>query len=148
MAKHQESQAPRYWIGVASRDHVRAGIEGGFCQLCHGKQAQIRRLAPGDRIIYYSPRAEMRAGEPVQAFTAIGEVLDGAPYPFDMGNGFVPTRRDVRFFEAREAPIRPLLESLAFTRGRRSWGYAFRRGAFEIGADDFAIIAAAMDAAA
>lgn len=148
MAKHRDSGTPRYWIGVASRDHVRTGVAGGFCQLCHGKQGPIRRLAPGDRIIYYSPRAKMRAGEPVQAFTAIGEVLDRAPYPFDMGNGFVPTRRDVNFFAAREASIRPLLESLSFTRGRRSWGYAFRRGAVEIGADDYALIAEAMGVAA
>lgn len=138
----------RYWIGVASRDHVRVGVEGGFCQLCHGKGAPIRRLSPGDRIVYYSPRTEMGAGEPVQAFTAIGEILEGEPYPSDMGNGFVPARRDVRFLEAREAPIRPLLEDLSFTRGRTSWGYPFRRGVIEIDADDFAVIAAAMGVAA
>jgi hypothetical protein len=26
-----------YWIGVASRDHVRSAVAGEFCQLCHGK---------------------------------------------------------------------------------------------------------------
>jgi hypothetical protein len=47
----------RYWIGIASLDHVRKGIESGFCQLCHGKTGPMRRLAPGDWIVYYSPRS-------------------------------------------------------------------------------------------
>ena len=134
----------RFWIGVASLDHVRTGMAGGFCQLCHGKAASMRRLQPGDGIVYYSPRTAMRDGEPVRAFTAIGTVTEGEPYPFDMGNGFVPHRRDVTFLPARDAPIAPLLQRLSFTRGRKSWGYAFRRGAFEIPEKDFAVIASAM----
>ena len=142
-------ESMRYWIGVASRDHVMKGKSGGFCQLGHGKAAPVKRLQPGDRIVYYSPRTALEGGEPVQifkvqAFTAIGEILSGEPYVSDMGGGFMPTRRDVRWFEAGEAPIRPLLEQLSFTRGQRSWGYAFRRGSFEITAGDYALIAAAM----
>ena|SRR5664279_630830 len=37
----------RYWIGVASRDHVMKGVVGGFCQLGHGKAAPVKRLSPG-----------------------------------------------------------------------------------------------------
>ncbi|MDQ7862723.1 hypothetical protein RCO48_21920 [Peribacillus frigoritolerans] len=33
----------RYWIGVASRDHVMKGIDGGFAQLCHGKEAPLKK---------------------------------------------------------------------------------------------------------
>ena len=67
----------KYWIGIASRDHVRMGTAGGFCQLGHGKAAPVRRLGSGDRIIYYSPRERMRDGAPIQAFTAIGKVGPG-----------------------------------------------------------------------
>ena len=134
----------RYWIGVASRDHVKQGVAGGFCQLCHGKQSAVGRLKPGDKIVYYSPRSEMRGGEPVQAFTAIGEVLERPPYDHDMGGGFVPARRDVRFLDARDAPIKPLIERLSFTRGRRSWGQAFRFGLVEITAADYDVIAREM----
>ena len=135
----------RYWLGVASRDHVKKGAAGGFCQLCHGKSAPLRRLEPGDRIVYYSPRERMGEGEPVQGFTAIGVVEEGDSFPFDMGNGFVPYRRPVRFFEAQDASIRPLLDRLSITRGRKSWGYAFRRGVLEITAEDYIMIAEAMD---
>ena len=140
-------KAPRFWIGVASRDHVRHGVAGGFCQLGHGKAAPIRRLSPGDWIAYYSPRDTYPDGAPLQAFTAIGEIASPEPYAVDMGDGFVPTRRDVRFRErAREAPIRPLLDALALTRGKPGWGAVFRRGLVEVSADDFRRIAEAMGA--
>ncbi len=137
----------RYWIGVASRDHVMRGVAGGFCQLNHGKASPVRRMQPGDRIVYYSPRTVLKGGEPAQAFTAIGIIAEGEAYEFDMGGGFRPTRRDVTFFPARDAPIRPLLDALSFTSGRAAWGAAFRFGVREITAEDYAVIARAMGVA-
>ncbi len=136
--------AARYWIGVASKDHVMKGVEGGFCQLCHGKSNPLKRLTPNDWIIYYSPRTTINSGDPVQAFTAIGQILKGEPYLFDMGDGFIPYRRDVEFMAATEAPIRPLIEDLTFIKNKKSWGYVFRFGLIEIPESDFLQIAAAM----
>ena len=134
----------KYWIGVASRDHVKTGIKGGFCQLGHGKSAPIKRLSPGDWIVYYSPRTAMDGGEPVQAFTGIGRIKDRAPYEFDMGNGFVPARRDVVWAKSKDAPIRPLIEQLDFIQNKKNWAYVFRFGLVSIAEEDFKIIAAAM----
>lgn len=134
----------RYWVGVVSREHVKTGEAGGFCQLCHGKDAPVRRMRPGDCLIYYSPREKIRGGEPVQAFTAIGEIKPGEPYTHNMGNGFMPTRRDVAYRSAREVPIRPMLDELTFTANQRNWGMIFRRGVFEIPVKDFNLIAIAM----
>jgi EVE domain len=136
----------RYWIGVASKDHVLRGVQGGFCQLCHGKESPLKRLSSGDWIVYYSPRTAMDSGITLQSFTAIGQVLDGEPYRFDMGNGFVPYRRDVRFVAAEEAPIRLLLDDLSFIKNKKSWGYVFRFGLLEIPESDFQRIAEAMKA--
>jgi hypothetical protein len=133
---------PRYWIGVVSRDHVMKGVAGGFCQLSHGKSAPVKRLSPGDWIAYYSPRTEMRGGEPVQAFTAIGRIKPGKPYAGDMGGGFHPIRRDVDFRACREAPIRPRCPRLH--QGKPAWGIVFRRGSFEVSEADFRTIAEAM----
>ena len=138
----------RHWIGVASRDHVMRGVAGGFCQLSHGKSGPVKRLSPGDWLIYYSPRTGMREGDPVQAFTAIGEMKPGEAYAGDMGGGFHPVRHGVAWRKATEAPIKPLLDKLSFTRGRTSWGVAFRRGSFEVSEEDFAIIAEAMGVSA
>ena len=135
---------PRYWIGVASKEHVLKGVRGGFCQLCHGKHNPLKRLSAGDWIIYYSPRTAMNSGDIVQSFTAIGEVLDGEPYLFDMSNGFEPYRRDIRFVEGEEISIRFLLEDLIFIKNKKSWGYVFRFGFFEIPESDFQRIAVAM----
>jgi hypothetical protein len=37
-------------------------------------------------------------------------------------------------------PIRPLLDSLAFTRDNPNWGYQLRLGLFEIEAEDMELI--------
>lgn len=68
------------WVGVASREHVAAAVEDGFCQLNHGKEALLKRIRPGDRIVYYPPRERMRAGAVVQAFVALGTILPREPY--------------------------------------------------------------------
>lgn len=134
----------RYWVGVASADHVRRGRAEGFMQLCHGRAAPLRRIQPGDGIVYYSPSTAFRGSDKLQSFTAIGLVRAGEPYPFQMTADFCPSRRDVDWWDGEEARIAPLLEDLAFSAGRRNWGYQLRFGVFEITAGDFERIAEAM----
>lgn len=134
----------RYWIGVASEDHVARGVAGGFCQLCHGKAQPLRRMSRGDWIIYYSPKLKFEENLPSQKFTAIGEVTGDEVYPFEMFPGFVPHRRDIRFLKCEAAAIRPLLEELSFITDRSRWGYAFRYGHLEIPRQDFECIARQM----
>jgi hypothetical protein len=133
---------PRYWVGVACRAHVQRGLAGGFAQLGHGKRAPLARMKPGDWIVYYSPATEMRGGEPCQSFTAIGRVVgDVTRADNEM------FRRPIDFLTARDAPIRPMLNSLSFIPDAIRWGYPFRRGHFEMSEGDFRVIAEAMGAA-
>ena len=136
----------RNWIAVASAEHVRLGRAGGFMQVCHGKAAPLRRIRPGDRVAYYSPSEVFRGKDKLQAFTAVGVVRAGEPYPFDMGGGFVPFRRDVDWLKAEEAPIQPLLDVLDFTGGVRNWGYQLRFGLFAVSDHDMRLIAGTMKA--
>ena len=138
----------RHWIAVASADHVRRGVAGGFMQVCHGKAGPLRRIEPGDGVAYYSPSESFGGKDRLQAFTAIGTVRPGAPYLFDMGSGFRPFRRDVDWQAAMPASIHPLLRTLEFASGRRNWGYQFRFGVLAVGERDFAAIAEAMAAKA
>ena len=132
------------WIAVASAEHVALGRAGGFMQVCHGKAAPLRRIKPGDRVVYYSPTLRFREPGKLQAFTAIGIVREGAPYQHEMAPGFCPFRRDVRWFPAQEAPMAPLLAQLEFAAGRRSGGAQLRFGLVAIGDHDVQGIAAAM----
>ncbi|WP_257463504.1 EVE domain-containing protein [Archangium lipolyticum] len=139
----------RAWVGVVSRAHVLRGVEGGFAQLCHGKRLPLEKMSVGDWLVYYSPRTEMRGGEPLRAFTALGRVHGARTVPFDMGGGFVPYRRDVRFERAaREVPLARLGQSLDFIRSNPHWGMLARRGHFEISLEDLRTIAAAMGVSA
>ena len=133
-----------YWIGVTSVDHVGLARAGGFVQINHGKAAPLERMRAGDGFAFYSPRAAYPDGDVVQAFTAIGVVSGADIFQADMGGGFRPFRRPVRFLAAREAPIRPLVLSLSFIRSKTHWGAAFRFGFLRVPEDDFARIAAAM----
>jgi hypothetical protein len=136
----------RYWVNTVSRSHVQNGVAGGFTQADHGKDTRLKRLSKGDGIVFYSPRTDMRAGDPVQSFTAIGEVIDESPYQVEMTPEFHPWRRRVNFLPAAEAKIQPLIENLEFIRNKKSWGVVFRRGFFEIGEKDFFAIRDAMSA--
>lgn len=134
----------RSWIAVASAEHVAIGRQGGFMQVCHGKVMPLRRIQPGDRVVYYSPVSEFGSKHALQAFTALGTVLTGEPYQVQMGEDFFPFRRDVLWLDAEIAPIRPLLDTLEFTRGKRNWAYPLRFGLLEISTADLRLIATAM----
>jgi hypothetical protein len=41
-------------------------------------------------------------------------------------------------------PVQDLIEKLSFIPDKKQWGFPFRRGLFEISAEDFATIANAM----
>jgi EVE domain len=137
-------QDHRYWIATASAEHVRRGRSEGFMQVCHGTGAPLRRTAPGDGIVYYSPTVTFRGSDKLQAFTAVGRVAEATVATFYMGNGFLPHRRKVIWWPAAEAPIRPLLDRLDLTRGRANWGMVFRYGLIRITPEDFTRIAGAM----
>jgi EVE domain len=142
------------WINTVSRDHVERGVRGRFTQANHGKPNMLRKMARGDWIVFYSPRAVHPDGEPVQAFTAIGQVADDEPYrvemsddePYrvEMSDDFHPWRRNVDFLSCSETPIRPLLEQLDFIEDKSRWGYKFRFGVFRIDDHDLDVIRSAM----
>ena len=137
------------WIAVASAAHARRGCaeQGqGYMQVCHGKLAPLKRVAPGDRVAYYSPTVTLGGKDTLQRFVSIGMVQPGSPYAFDMGGGFVPFRRDVAYVPAQEAPIMPLLDRFEFVEDRARWGYKFRFGLFKVSDHDMALIAQAMQA--
>ncbi|MFI0396816.1 EVE domain-containing protein [Paracoccus sp. p1-h21] len=132
----------RFWIGVVSRAHVLRGVAGGFAMLNHGKLAPLRRMSPGDWLVYYSPKTAYPDGDVLQAFTAIGQIADADPFQAEMRPGMMGFRRDVAFLDATETPISALRDRLEFTRS--PWGMLARRGMFEISAADFQTIRDAM----
>jgi hypothetical protein len=138
------SSSPRHWIAVASAEHVANGIAAGIMQVCHGKGGPLRRIRPGDRVIYYSPTGTFRGSDRLQQFTAFGIVRAGEPYQFQMSADFRPYRRDVEYLPGQPASILPLLAQMEFSRGKRNWGWKLRMGLFEIVTEDSARIAAAM----
>ncbi|WBU65068.1 EVE domain-containing protein [Paracoccus aerodenitrificans] len=133
---------PRHLVGVVSRNHVMIGVRAGFAMLNHGKLAPLKRLSPGDTLIYYSPKTAYPDGETLQAFTALGTVRDAPPYQAEMRPGMMGFRRDIDWVDATETPVASLRSMLEFTRG--NWGMLARRGLFEISEADGRTIRSAM----
>ncbi len=133
-----------YWIIVASKDHLQRGLAGGFIQANHGKAAPLKRMHAGDWVIFYSPKLEFGKQKKLQCFTAIGRLTDENIYQHDMGDGFIPFRRNATFFPAQEVSIFPLINDLTFIQDKAHWAAPFRFGTLQIPEQDFRLIAGRM----
>jgi predicted RNA-binding protein len=130
----------KYWINTVSREHVAIGKKAGIVQANHGKLAPIKRLSPGDRMLFYSPRSTLHGGEPLKSFTAVATISDDRIYQVELTDDFKPFRRNAVFEDCKEIKIEPLIEKLDFIKNKKSWGYMFRFGLFEISRHDFETI--------
>jgi hypothetical protein len=92
----------KYFIVVVSKDHLARGVEGGFMQANHGKEAPLKKLSRGDWVVFYSPKKAYGGKESLQAFTAIGQVRNEKIYQQKMSEDFIPFRRDVDFYKCEE----------------------------------------------
>ena len=135
----------RFWIGTVSKEHVDRGRAGGFAQVCHGKQTPLKRMQLGDTLVYYSPNNRYGEKTPYQCFTALGVILDKPVYQVEMSSDFIPYRRDVRYLQTKDAPIRSLIPQLDFIKDKNKWGYVFRFGVVQISRADLIAIAESME---
>lgn len=132
------------WIAVISADHAAQAAREGCFACSHGDGRAAARPEQGDRFVFYAPREGLGTGSTVQAFVALGRILDSAPAPRTIGNFEAQVRR-AAYEAVGRAPVRPLLARLALTRDRGShWGIAFRRGLLAVNEDDFALIETAL----
>ena len=82
----------------------------------------------GDWILYYSSKIGMNSGEKVQAFTAVGQIVDDRVYQFRMAENFEPFRRDVVFQDApHPCPIEVAREHPEWQIMRNSYGTGILR---------------------
>ena len=130
----------RYWIVVASENHVMRGVSGGFAQAGHGKRSVIARMHKGDMILCYSPKVEYEGNQPLHAFTAMGEVADDDIVQVEESPDWKPFRRKVNYRWSGELRIEPLIAKLSFIRNKAKWGAVFRFGLVEIPESDFELI--------
>lgn len=130
-----------YWIGVASVDHIELGVEGGFCQLCHGKSAPLNNMKAGDWLIYYAPKQSLKSKEPCQKFVALGQVLPGDTYSVEMAPGFIPFRKNIDFLNNSKPVSLQAVSEFPLWQEYRS---RLRVGHFQIPKDLFDFITSGM----
>jgi len=130
------------WLGVVSAEHVRRGVSLGIAQIGHGKRAGVARIREGDTLVYYSPVDRLGDSAPLRQFTAIGTVAADVIWQADE-DGFTPFRRRVRYETAHPVSLNQVKRLLSLT-SAPNWGYQLRRGLVALGADDVAVLRAAM----
>ncbi len=134
----------KYWVIVASKDHVKNGLAEGIAQACHGKVSPLKRMRKNDFILYYSGKQTLGNPQLCQQFTAIGKVTDDEIYQLQVSEDFCPSRRNIEFMPSEDVSILPLINELNFIQNKKSWGYTFRFGFFEIQQQDFDLISSKM----
>jgi hypothetical protein len=127
----------KYWVGVASKEHVDVGVKEGFCQVCHGKKAPLSRMKKGDKIIYYSPKKSLNSTVPYQKIVAVGTILDDIVYEYEMFPNFIPFRRNVLYEVNLEEVSLEILKNLP---GWKDYRSKLRFGHFEISKEFFVAI--------
>jgi EVE domain-containing protein len=106
----------RHWVIVASRDHARRGVEGGFVMTNHGKRSPLTRMSAGDSVFIYSSTTSYPHGEPLRAVTVVGEVTGEEPEPSDViPDGF---GRAASLREIEPLPLEEIREHLPVSRMR------------------------------
>lgn len=116
----------RTWVLVASRDHARRGLTGGFVMANHGKRAPVARMNVGDRVLIYSPTTSFPKGEPLRAITIVGEVTGEEPEPSAVIEGGF--NRAARLREIEPIPLARVRDHLPTSR--------IRFGFFELPTED------------
>lgn len=131
----------KYFIGVATKDHVDIGVREGIMQVCHGKKAQLSRLKKNDKIMYYCTSKVYGKKDNYQSITACGTVKDDNIYEFEMSKDFIPWRRDVEYEKnLKPVKIKEILDQLSFIKNKNRWGVYFMSGLVEINKDDYEVI--------
>lgn len=129
-----------YWIGVACKDQVFAGVRGGFAQLVHGKSFPLQKMDEGDWLVYSSSCIGLSSLEYGQILTALDRIADGNVYQFDDGEDFPSTHSEVDFEQCQETSTLPLIDRLSFIEDKKNWGHPFHSGHLEISEEDFELI--------
>jgi hypothetical protein len=132
----------RFWINTVTLDHVEAAAAGGFTQANHGAGTRLRHPAPGDEMLFYSPRTTLHGGHPVRQFTAWATITGKEPYQAHVAKDFHPWRLAAKFHACTPADAKPLVGRLSFITDPAHWGLPFRQGLFPIRQDDFETIKA------
>jgi hypothetical protein len=70
--------------------------------------------------------------------------VGGDVYQHNMGDGFTPFIRNVKFLPSNDVSILPLISDLTFIKDNTHWGAPFRFGLLQIPEEDFRLIASRM----
>ncbi len=136
-------RTPKYWIGVASLNHILRGAELGLFGIGHGQRQPLEQMAPGDNIVFYAPKIDhTKTGKAniYQKFKGFGTLLDQPIFSEEIAGTCVFRRRILFEGIEQSAPIQPLIDQLDFIPNKAKWGFPLMRGYVQISQSDWDLI--------
>jgi hypothetical protein len=147
----------RTWVVVlGDRDGLRWVVKNDMMAWTKGSARKAAEIRCGDGLILYVTRGAFHnpARGEAQLVAEVRALEQPRPLaqPFLLaGRTFVSACR-LRFTlllpEKKGAPVRPIVENLAFVRRKDTWGQYFRSGLIEVPGEDFDVMAQALRDAA
>lgn len=134
----------KHYLGIAEKVHADMCVEAGIVVLGLDGPSGVRKLNPGDGVVYYSPKIAPD-GDILRSFTALGRVIGEGEYERDFDGGHRLWVRDVDW-DTRVQPVSiyDLLDQLSWIKKPKNWGFYMRGSHRQIPGEDFALIYSAM----
>ena len=129
-----------HYLGIAEKIHVDLVVDAGVVVLGLKGPNGVRKLRPGDGVIYYSPKTAPD-GEVLRSFTAVGTVLGDMEYERDFPSGTKLWVRAVDWHPVvGDVSIYDLLKDLSWIKKPKNWGFYMRGAHRAIPEADFNLI--------
>eukprot|EP01080_Neovahlkampfia_damariscottae_P002413 gene2413-2877_t len=143
----KETTAKKFWLIVASKDHVKVGTEKGFAQACHGKKTWISKPKKGDKVVFYSSKNQFEntsKENKLMSFTALG-TFNSDELTTSKISERTFFRRTVDFEKStKDVSIKSILDQLEFIKNKDKWGIEVRNGMRQIPKNDYSLIESLM----
>ena len=147
---------PAYWVWVFGEiSGLRWVLEHQRMAFPEAAGPRLRGMAAGDRAVLYVTRGAFHnPTRDVARLAGLATVLaapERAAAVTIGGRDFawtLPIRVDTQLPERAGPPVAPLIPRLSFVRNQAAWGHYFRASPLRVSAEDFRVLAGAVEAAA
>jgi hypothetical protein len=128
----------KFWLIVASKDHIEKGVSGGFAQACHGKMKPISKPQKGDGVLFYATREKYNENtNRIKRITAVGFFEDEKVDVHEIEDKLFYKRKVNFEIPIREINLKDYLKDIGFIENKEKWGMYLRSSMREIPKKDF-----------
>lgn len=128
----------RYFLFIASHDHLMHAIANGFIQQRYLNR--FRDVHKGDYVVLYATKLNYNGKTPYRKFVGIGKVISDEIFEIPHGTNMY-YRMMVKYKKYHEKDLSNIIDQLEFIKNKKNYGFYFIRGKRELSEADYNTIA-------